>query len=479
MERESPGSPSHYEGLLDAIAEEQRLNPQGTPISTIDSLMPRSRQAPFTEGEDFSGNVYSGQAEVSLTLAASSHFRPTIPLKEFLSEASQAFGQEAKLPNELPPDQKVAPHMIVWWQANNGAQKSQADLFNLSAIPQKERADFTSGIKAQVIKAFSALDSFEGQPIIYGSWGYSEPESRARFGFSRGAPTLPDGHLHLAKVNIGEQDISLSPLPVAPTLKHYQPWNRLINKQLGPDIVQMLDGVCRRNGWETVENVYFYDHEVKHGESHFSHQQGYEVTYRSPQLLESALDHIVHVAGEFEELYQGISALYADYHLNSGNQESQRRILARMQEVGESFGFSNQAVEKLASFVARIVPTSSQLNEWAARLEQDTTEESSASLEIIKRELERRALLMARSSERDDSIAAALVKDTYRDPRDHDIVHTWPAHSSAIYLLDDVEVRNGDVLVHKFSIHPAIVSAAGAPEKLLGAAIVRDMGSIA
>jgi len=479
MERRQENS-SHYADLLNAIAEEQRLNSRGIPISTIDSLMPRSNQAPFDEGETFSGNVHNGHAEVSLTLAASSHFRPTIPFQDFVAKASEAFGQEAKLPHGLPIDQRIAPHMIIWWQAYREMQRSQVNLFDLAVLPPGERSDFISGINTQVVKAFSALDSFEGQPVIYGSWGNSEPESRARFGFSRGAPTLPDGHLHLAKVNAGDQDISLSSLSTIPALKHYQPWNRLINQQLGPDIAQMINEVSRSRGWDIVEGVRFYDNIAQHGESHKSHQQGYEVTYQSPLPLEVALEHIVYIASEVEGLYQGLSSLYTDYYKNSGNHEAQRQIFEQMQEVAVSFGFNGQAAKKLARFTTRIVPTSSQLNEWSVQLGQDMTPETgSLALDIIKRQLARRAWHMAKNGADDKSMRAALVKDTYRDPKEHEIVHTWPAHSSVIYLLDDIVIDGNNVLVNKFSLHPAIVAAAGAPEKILGAAIVRDLGGVA
>ncbi|HSW91054.1 MAG TPA: hypothetical protein VLG09_00225 [Candidatus Saccharimonadales bacterium] len=481
MERLPVEIPSHYEDLLDIVTEEQALNVGGIPISTIDSLMPRSNQAPFAEGETFSGNIRHGDAEASLTLAASSHFRPTIPLKDFISKASEVFGQEAKLPGELPADQKIAPHMIVWWQAIHEMQRSQVNLFDLSVLPSEDRINFIHGINAQVVKAFSALDTIDGRPVIYGSWGNSEPESRARFGFSRGAPTLPDGHLHLAKVNIQDQDISLKSLPPIPALKHYQPWNRLINQQFGPNIAHMLDRVLRDDD-RVVEGVRFYDEIVRHNNSHNSHQQGYEVTYQDPLPLEVAMEHIIYIAGEFEGLYQGMHSLYTEYYKNSGDPEVQQQIFEQMQEIGAHFGFDSQAAKKLASFVTRIVPTSSQLNEWSTQLEKDAVpDEEIPALEAIRRQLARRAWLMARNGgdASRDSILTALIKDTYRDPEEHEIIHTWPAHSSAIYLLDDIVIDRDKVLVKKFSIHPAIVAAAGAPEKILGAAIVRDMGSAA
>lgn len=471
----------HYEDLLDIIAEEQALNLGGIPISTIDSLMPRSNQAPFAEGNTFSGNIRYGDAEVSLTLAASSHFRPTIPLKDFTSKASEAFGREAKLPGELPSDQKIAPHMIVWWQAVHEMQQSQVNLFDLSVLPPEDRANFIRGISAQIVRAFSALNDIDGQPVIYGSWGNSKPESRARFGFSRGAPTLPDGHLHLAKINVEDQDISVASLPAIPALKHYQPWNRLINRQFGPDIALMIDRVLRDDSG-LIEDVHFYDEIARHTDSHNSHQQGYQVTYKDPLPFEAAMEHIVYVANRFEGLYQEMSSLYTEYYKNLGDPAAQQRAVERMQKTGVRFGFDSQAAEKLTHFVTQIVPTSSQLKEWSTQLEQDAISgEEIPALEAIGRQLARRASLMSRSGRgiRDDSILTALIKDTYRDPKEHEIIHTWPAHSSAIYLFDDIQVNNGGVLVKKFSIHPAIVAAAGAPEKILGAAIVRDMGGIA
>lgn len=480
MERPSREGASHYADLLDIIAEEQQLNLGEIPISTIDSFMPRSDQAPFAEGDAFSGNIRLGNAEASLTLAASSHFRPTIPLTEFTTKASETFGQQSQLLREMPPDQKLAPHMIVWWHAFCEAQQSQVDMFDLSTLSQEDRADFVRSISQQIVRAFSVLEDVDGQPIIYGSWGHSEADARKRFGFSRGAPTLPDGHLHLAKVNVEDQDISLSSLSSLPTLKHYQPWNRLINQRFGIDLAFMIDRISRDGGWSTLKSVRYYDDIVQHGSSHKSHQQGYEITYQDPLLIEDALEHVVHIASKIEELYHGISDLYSRYYKSLGDVDGQFRIIKRIQELGMEFGFDDQAAEKIASFVVRITPTSGQLTEWSAGLEQDpVSEKRNLTLKIIQEKLARRALALAGRKENRDPMIAALVEDTYKDPKQHDIVHTWPAHSSAIYLFDDIEIVGDKILVNKISIHPAIVSAAGAPEKLLGAAIVRDMGSIA
>jgi len=172
--------------------------------------------------------------------------------------------------------------------------------------------------------------------------------------------------------------------------------------------------------------------------------------------------------------------LYEVYYKNIGEENIQVQVRKQLVRMISKFGLENSPAEELADFILRIRPTYGQMREWKTQLadfQEDYNDQ--LSIQMMDKEMMRsnRFILSLDSANINSKtkLRIALVRDTHKDPLVADAIQTWPFHSSAAYLFDDIFLDKDTIMVNKFSLLPAIVSTAGAPEKILGTELVRDI----
>lgn len=465
---------SHYGSLQRLMEEDRDLLGESIPVLPIPSLMPRSDKAPIQEGEKFSGNVFLGEAAVSLTLAASPHFPPEHKLSDLLQDAQLAFGKKPELLVDIAHDQPVAPHMIVWWRSAYGASDNAVDMFDLFAMKDDVRSNYLQGISEQVMRGFKSLSNFEGVPLIYGSWGFSEVDQRNQYGLGRGAPTMPFGHLHIAKARPSNERVTMLSeldLPPADTLKYRQPWNRLLNNELHNEIENIISGAISNQDIDIAKKVIFYDKIKDFDGHHLAQEQGYKINYSKYVPVSLALEDCTKIAGTTEKIYSNLASLHKVFYKNIADDQSQARYIEEVCQVGLDNSLSKVATDKLVDFALRIQPTTAQLREWLQQMSEESTL-NDQSAQLLQEEIAKRK---NRTQERYRRPLSLLVDDTHTDLNNNPKL-TWPIHSSAIYCMDDIVFDNNTALTSGFHIFPAFVAESGAPEMMYGALLTRNMG---
>jgi hypothetical protein len=472
---------SHYRSLLQILAEKQK-DEKGIAVSTVPSLMPRGDSGGFfEEGEVFSGNVRRNQAEASLTVAAAPHFKGALPMSKFASAARREFGEHTQLPAGFGTEGIAFPHFLIWWRENALSGPKNVNFFDLYASAPEKKADILECIENQAVKALRLLNEFDGLPVIYGSWGHATHEERARYGLSRGAPSIDAAHLHVVKINRADQDISIrQDLTTLQRLKHYESWNRLVNAQFGNGIARSMERIVRNRAvGKEIDTVAFQRRTMDHGDGRSSQQEGYEIHFRYPVQFSDAFSPLVDIAGQFEYLYRGLSSLYEAYYKNIGSAGKQALVKEQMRSLGVRFGFNDAEASNLADFVIAIAPTYGQIRSWKAQVEQEPgSEDRTIALQIFDSKIDKRNKFIKRVNNDlwSPSLRTALVYDTYKDPESPDIAQTLPVHSSAAYIFDDIALNGDRVLVKNFTVLPCIASTTGPPERILGVEMVRDTG---
>lgn len=470
---------SHYTDLLKIITEQEKKYPHGIPTSTIRPLMPRSRGSNiFEEGERFCGNIKQGSAEVSLTVVPSPHVAANIPMSEFIKVSSQEFGQDVQLPQGMANIPFLAPHLILWWRRNDMLGKSKFDIFDIFNSDHKTKVDFAIGIETQAKRALKLLTKFEGKPVIYGTWGYATPEEISVSGLSRGVPTLPDGHCHVAIINEQAQNIELQTrIDPYSRLHHYGPWNRLVNKKFGEDLAQAVKGIIREaQGENFVNSVKFIRGQSLHEQGRESEYEGYEIFFDSPILFEKAFNCVVDIAGNVELLYQSLSLRYTEFHKNKGNVEVRKVAIEEMQKVARNFGLNEDKAREMVEFILRIIPSYGQLEKWNEEVDSDDNKANELLSSHYAKVDKRRHRFLERISSKDQiPLRAALLRDTY-EPLSPCTDHIWPVHFNAYYLFEDFDIVDDHIMVNKLIVLPSTLNKTGIPERVLGVRLSRDTG---
>lgn len=468
-----------YGELLEEIKRQKKHD--GIAVSTIPSVMQRGDGSNiFEEGDEFSGNILIGQAEASLTVASSPHYRPTIPYNTFIEEARNALLESTKLSKAIDQESTIAPHLLLWWRDTNG-DSQKFDLFDISRSSLEVRQNFTQSIAIQAKRGMQFLDKFSGTPIIYGTWGFGTPDERSIAGLSRGGPTMGLGHAHIAKIYEEDQEIEMRDnLSTEQRLKHYAPWNHLFNKYFSHDLAAALETILFQESSRRVD-VSFQNRAVKHTDRPTTSQECYEVTYQTPLPFKDAFSDIITIAGKTETFYQEILALFSAFHLSSSDQIGQENAVEAIREACLRLGLDEGAAISFSQFILRIKPTHGQVLKWKNQIEQQPpTTDSLSTVNLFNQGLKKRDRFMqeVKLHSTSHSLNLSLIADTYKEPSDSTIAQTFPVHSSAAYLFDDIFLKDDELWVSKITLIPALVSTAGAPERILGVEILRDTGNL-
>lgn len=335
--------------------------------------------------------------------------------------------------------------------------------------------DAGKSLEYQVQRALRVMAPYDGIPVVYGTFGFSNSEEVSVTGLSRGVPTLPQGHIHIAKMHEASQDIGLKDdVPYSAQIHHFGVWSRLVNRKFGPDLAEILrcslqDSLIS----ESLSNVTFLEKESHHMHGRVSSHQGYEVKLRESVPFFEVFTSLVESTGRIEKFYQFVVASHTQYYRNVGNRDFQQKTFNELQKKALEAGIGEDRVEEFAKFVFDISPTYGQLSNWV--------EDSGDSLSESGRQFaENRIAQMKRVHDflecsNDWRLSSALMLDSLREA-DQFRDHTWPAKFSAYYLFDSFVESEDGLLVNGFTILPANINKTGIPERFLGVRLSRDVG---
>ena len=459
-------SGSHIQDLLAKAICWDRQYPGGILVSTLPPLAPRSDDSNiFAEGENFSGIYGEGGALGCITPVVSPHVEPVIPKTSFMEAAREIFGQEAKLSPEMTDVNLLSPQVVVWW---SNSEMGKVDLVDIGLMPVDKRASFLNVIARNTYKGVEFVQLIAHHPTIWGSYGFTPPEERAVLGLGRGGPTNILGHHHITYFNEAQETVTpdkdASPQE---KLNFFAPWCFLFNDKFGPSVTEII---------ERMGNQFLGDSQVRvELASESGQQDSYQITFCQDTDMASAFGLLAEIAGKFEMLYTGVERRYEDYFKNLAS-PSQTLILQDALKLLVEFGFDRVSALGLINFVLRIKPTFGQLLKWCDDLKQNYSETENPEIRLNLTALEEKKHKYQGALERLDRIAvskplmAALIRDTYRSPDQYSTIqNTWSLHFSAHFVIDDYEVSDNSLRVHKINLLPVIGSTETGASYKLGA----------
>jgi hypothetical protein len=425
--------PSHWANLVAALSDGRSLYSGGIPVETIPRQGDRTNNsAIISEGKGFSGIVVEGCAEAFCTPNASPHILPTVDLREFISKAKAVFGRKSRVSESFLQNGQLSNHLIVWWKRNGEEGLGSYGLGRLSRLKDIVPYDFFDAIAAQTTKCFDLVKKLGGKPMVYGMFGYTEEEVRKKSGFTRGAPSIAAGHLHVtAEPNPDRAVGAGNRLSASEELKHLHPWDSLLFERFGRQTVEVLTKIVTTQPENRGSVVRLVDVRGKTGQIP-DFRQGYQIVFAERQTLEGVLATLTGVIGECDSFYQDILDLYGNYYRSIGNEQERNAALDRMVARSQKFGFDEKTSGQIADFITTIRPTYGQLEVWESELQ------GGNSLSVIQKMKARYKKLQATTIKKDGGATPArqLVYDTTKDSESDSASTTFTGHFSGTWIIN-------------------------------------------
>jgi hypothetical protein len=469
---------SHAPELLAYIDEREQENLGRVALTTLRPLMPRGDgMGIFEEGKMFSGVEEVGQAEACLTIPASPYTMPQVPTQEFL-QGAQRFFHATQLPEGLKSSQCLPEHLILWWKSSESEKDVKQDFIGLSELDPQERAEFCTSISRQASRGVHLLRGFGGKPIIGGGWGNGSVEERSSTGLTRGVPTNGLGHMHILTPRENVSNTVLSDeLTPSEKINHYAPWISLVQDKFAHPISSRMEAILK----ETYQDhnldfsVGSFKETEVYGNGAIAHQEGYRVSFPNGISMPMVLSGLIDVAGSFEQFYCSMLKAYGNLHKASPITLDSSQAIEEMYQTASAHGFYNEEADELVKFIKKIKPTYGQILNWKSELLASDASNASALIEleqVISKYDQRSCKYLGKNP---NSILGALARDTYIHPSNYqEINHTWPAHMSGCFLIEDYEPQlAGGLIVRSVKVFPGIVSNTSVTERLLGTALRR------
>jgi len=363
----------------------------------------------------------------------------------------------------------------VWWR-DLETDGEAVDLLHIADLSEEKQSQFCNVVASQTAKAVEIVSQATGKPTIWGSWGFGTPEERSFTGRGRGVPTNRHGHLHVIDFTseVPSEIIDAS-LTASERLNHYEPWGSLLHELFSEPFARAV--YASIGGDEGTTATPFS--EAVWGENNVlkTINNGYSVTFDTPQPFTEVFKGLVNTAGVFEAFYKRTTEEHAIYYKYQSHPEVPESVWSSIAEEAASIGFTDEEAEQFAGFVLGIRPTYSQIRTWLADLESvDDRPEDIARLRRKKEQYERVNDHLGKSAT-ENSLGAALVKDTVTAIEDYRSGRSvWPEHATSTYIIDDYEMDNGVVMVKSLKLIPSVDSTESAPEHVTSRVLKRSIG---
>lgn len=468
------GRGSHYSELLSYVSQRCNDSSYGIAVTSVAPLFSRT-DGPrvFDEGRLFSGPKRFENTEACLTIPASPYVPSTIPMQTYLAAARKSY-PDLRLPPGLSRAVRLPGHLTLWWRFIDESSLCSGDFIQLGGLTSRDKYSCCTCIETVASNAIQILLRAGGKPVITGSWGNGSRADRGRLGLTRGVPTNQMGHLHIVCYETNTQSTTLvSELPASEIIKHFSPWNHLVQQKLAHGIKCCINNVLEQSLSDFLidTSVSVLDLKLRFRNGAVAHQEGYVIEFSRDLNLKWVLAGLMDVAAKFEGFYKELTYHYSVLQRSEVGSEQHDDCMGRIRHVARNFGFTSGDAETLLDFILKIRPTYGQMLTWE---EECTTAEE---LKIIRgslRRYRRHARRLALSDSAVDDARLALIRDTYVHPQhDTSINNTWPVHLSASYLVDEYRVVGDDIAVRSLKLFPGIGSSISATERVLGTAIRR------
>jgi hypothetical protein len=470
--------PSHYQKILDNALGMDDSYRGGVTVAHISSLMERRDSGSiFDEGEAFSGAERDGAAEAFITATASPHIQPSLPKSRLIDAAENVLNKQVRLPQGMEVRDTVSSQLLVWWR-DLETEGEAADLLHIAALPEKKQGKFYSVVAGQTAKAVEIVSQATSNPTIWGSWGFGTPEERSLTGRGRGVPTNKHGHLHVIDFTSEvSKDIIDDSLTASERLNHYEPWASFLHELFSEPLARAVRSSI---GMDMGVKVAPFSEAIRSpGDNALrTINNGYSVAFDTPQPFTEVFKGLVNTAGVFEAFYKRVTKEHGSYYKYQSHPEAPESAWSNIAEEAMNIGFTDEEAEQFAGFVLGIRPTYSQICTWLADLESLNDKPEDIARLCRKKEQYERINDYLGKSVTENSLGAALVKDTvtviedYRPSRS-----VWPEHATSTYIIDDYEMDNGVIMVKSLKLIPSVDSTKSAPEHVTGRTLKRSIGA--
>ncbi len=464
-----PVPKSHFANIMQEV---ERASQYSVPTYVLRSPIKRAdNMGVFEEGLAFSGQLESPHAISCVTINASPHIAPSVPVQVMEEYASKAFDMSSSLTEIVGnSSDKVAPQLVVWWERKDVVSDG-TDFNALYRMDTKKRAEFVSHIDIQATRATKLIRDLKGSAMIWGSWGSSSVQERKMTGRSRGGPSNKLGHLHVTHMEETYRDL----LPQAPettvrdAMGFYSPWVMLMMDHFRSDMSFFLASAMYSKEGRLPSFTITKTKSRKIPRDKVKFYDGFDISFHKEIPFESVVQLLTSIAGHSEELYKECSKIHDAYYRAKFTNRSTIDVKKAAAISLSNFGLRPSSIQRFIDFIVTIRPTYIQLQ----RYKSDQTTAKSAELNSM---LERYEQMRKRMKERSETNAVfdSIVYDTFRDEAEvKQIETTWPEHSSYWYLIDDYKIKGEKIEVKSFKLFPLIGTGKAGPERTLGGLINR------
>ncbi|GIW63272.1 MAG: hypothetical protein KatS3mg091_074 [Patescibacteria group bacterium] len=416
-------------------------------------------------------------------------------------------------------NQKTMPgHFIVWWMKSKNKSKQIKDLKRFDFIKlstsslrhNKQTIDLIAKNIAFCIDVFltncSQLKVFHDRGIlsdyltIYGLVGYSLPDSRKRYGFSRGSQSSPEGHLNIVLHQFKKYvDLSVLKKPKADEwLKHLGPVDTVVYNLFRLEISEINSLIIQGLGYHNFSVGFDKNWQIYDTKKKVSFFEGFYIYFDERLEISDVLLILSKLVRFYNKLYYLLSKYFKKFYQSFNLPEKQEIIRIEFLKSVEEFllkidlnsGKNNwqRSAEKFVDFTLSLAPTFLQVKNWVRYSKKNkenlkilyqiyVEEKKKLSLESYQNKLVK---MFMRKYNLDKISASALLRmklDLYKEESEWQTIQfTMPETISLSYLISDYIYKDGKVYAGKLSIAPRLMTQKGVFEDLAGVIIQREAG---
>ena len=460
---------SIYTELFDEFSRLDKLHPHGIAVSEPSVFGRREGSLKiYEEGKVFSGIERINKAEAWITPVAAAHITSSVAINAYVSEAHKIFGSRTSFPLRYEELDRLSPQVVLWWKRKDDV--NAYDFIGINELNIQERQNLYQVIKRKLIQGINFITQIKGKPTLWGTWGYGTKEEREKEGFTRGGPTLKDGHMHISFLDPDEQNIKLQELSVKEKLNHYSPLNNIILNKFGDGISEIVNREFTSIFGDLTVSV-GKENKIEFHENHATSLiNGVEIKFDRMQF-NKVLELLTRTSGKFEIVYQKLQSFYCDYYCLS--EEDANKIKSETSDYLEEQGFPSDLASESVKFIFSIKPTLGQLLLWQTEISND--KEKYQKLQKIEDLIDKYKNINNRlgNYKGDLTFLSSIIGDQVKYPSDESITQTMPVHASFCYIIDDYELTGGELFINSLYLYPEFLTTESAPERRLGLVLKR------
>jgi hypothetical protein len=465
-------SESLYTKLFEEYSRLDHLHPYGIAVSTPTVFGKREGSLKIhEEGEIFSGIEQVDNAEAWITPVAAAHITSSVATSIYVSEAHKMFGNRTCIPPRYKELEKLSPQVVLWWKRINDI--NAYDFIEMNKLNTEEKQSLCYVVERKLIQGIGFVTQIKGKPILWGTWGYGTKEEREKEGFTRGGPTLKDGHMHISFFDPDGQDVELQELSVKDKLNHYSPFNNMILDRFGDAISQIIIRESTSIFRESPVSVGKKNEIESHKNGAISLMNGIEIKFDKARFGE-VFELLTRVSGKFEVVYQKLQSLYCDYYCSTDGKNVDK-IWNEAFDYLERQGFPLDSISESIKFIFSIKPTLGQLLLWQTKISQD--KEKSRILHKLENLIDKYKSIdnRLRNYNGDLVFLSSIIGDQVKYPSDESITQTMPVHASFCYIIDNYNLIGEGLFINSLHLYPEFLTTESAAERRLGLVLKRPI----